>query len=155
MPWGQAVLQWLHVLFGIFWFGSTMYFDFIFSPVLVSLPRSDQKVIGGAVGKRAGMVLTVAGLATVLLGVVRGISAGVLSTLTSAYGLTWLAALLVGLGIIAWGLLVMAPRGMRLGTAAEGPEMDAAVASIRKAGQVEVLMFFVIFGLMIAMRFGY
>jgi len=34
----QIVVQWLHVLGGIFWFGSSLYAASIFAPTLMSLP---------------------------------------------------------------------------------------------------------------------
>jgi uncharacterized membrane protein len=36
--WGLIVMQWLHVFLGIFWFGSTLYVDFVVIPAVMTLP---------------------------------------------------------------------------------------------------------------------
>ena len=32
--WGLIIIQWLHVLLGIFWFGSVLYLDFVVIPAV-------------------------------------------------------------------------------------------------------------------------
>ena len=102
MPvWVLAVLQWLHVFFGIFWFGAVLTLDFIVIPTVMTVSPAIQQAFGGALGKRAPKVITpVAGL-TILLGLIRGIAGGVLGNLGSAYGLTWIAALVLGTGLLS------------------------------------------------------
>jgi uncharacterized membrane protein len=156
MPvWVLAVLQWLHVFFGIFWFGAVLTLDFIVVPVFQSVPPAAQMAFGGALGKRAPMVITpVAGM-TILLGLIRGIAGGVLGNLGSPYGLTWIAALVLGTGLLVFGLRFITPAAEKLQHLAQGPEFDAAVERIKRLTISELGGFLVILVFMIAMRFGY
>ena len=45
------VLQWLHVLFGIFWFGSQMYLDSSVRPAIAQLPVDGQAIMGRGLGQ--------------------------------------------------------------------------------------------------------
>jgi len=94
--WLLIVLQWLHVLSGIFWFGSAMMTDFVLVPMLKSIPAEARaswlKVFATRYGRLAGAL----GGATILFGILRGIAGGVFGEITSAYGLTWIAAIVVG-----------------------------------------------------------
>ena len=130
------VLQWLHVLFGIFWFGSQMYLDSSVRPAIALLPVDGQAIMGRGLGQgMARRITVVTSTGTVLLGILRGIVGGVLDILDTAYGRTWLAALAIGVFMV----LSIYTRGY--------------------GGRVKPLLwnglFVVMFTLMIAMRFGY
>jgi hypothetical protein len=84
---------------------------------------------------RARRITVVVATGTVLLGILRGIAAGVLDGLGTLYGVTWLAALAVG----TFMMLSIWTRGF-----------GGRVTGILWNG-----LFLVIFTLMIAMRFGY
>lgn len=151
-----AILQWAHVFFGMFWFGTVLYSDFILIPVLTSLPLDTQRAVSGPLGKRTDRFMLVVGAMTILLGFVRGVQGGVLGILSSPYGLTWLAALVIGVGILLWGIFVMQPAIAAANRAdADSATFKAAIDRIKRAGGLELLMFLVIFTLMIAMHFGY
>ena len=156
MPvWVLAVLQWLHVFFGIFWFGAVLAIDFIVVPAVQTVSPAVQQAFGGAFGKRAPMVITpVAGM-TILLGLIRGIAGGVLGNLGNAYGLTWIASLVLGTGLLVFGLRFITPAAEKLQSAAPGPEFDAALERIKRLTISELGGFGVILVFMIAMRFGY
>ena len=129
-------LQWLHVLFGVFWFGSQMYFDFTVKPQVARLPDGVREEFSAALGTglpRRITVITATG--TVLLGALRGIAGGVLGVLDTAYGRTWLAAFAIGLVMV-----------MSISTRGFGGRMRTPVW---------YGLFLVMFTLMIAMRFGY
>lgn len=78
----------------------------------------------------------------------------------TAYGLTWLVALIVTILTYLWGLFVIIPglRAMdRAPLNADGtptPELEAATNRVKKLVSLELLGFFVIFTCMILMRFG-
>jgi uncharacterized membrane protein len=156
MPvWVLAVLQWLHVFFGIFWFGAVLTLDFIVIPTVMTVSPAVQQAFGGALGKRAPKVITpVAGM-TILLGLIRGIAGGVLGNLGSAYGLTWIAALVLGTGLLVFGLRFITPAAEKIQETAPGPEFDAAVEHIKRLTISELVGFALILTFMIAMRFGY
>jgi uncharacterized membrane protein len=130
------VLQWLHVLFGIFWFGSQMYLDSSIRPAIAQLPVDAQAIMARGLGQGVARRITVVtSTGTVLLGILRGIAGGVLDTLDTAYGRTWLAALVIGLVMVA----SIYTRGF----------------GGRVRPRLWYGLFLVMFTLMVAMRFGY
>jgi uncharacterized membrane protein len=129
------VLQWTHVLFGIMWFGSQMYANFVLWPEMRKLPREHHDALLADLRRgRARRFTIVLATGTVGLGVLRGIAAGVLDRLTTPYGVTFLISLAVGLYMV--GNILTRGYGGR------------APSWAFNAG------FFVLFTLMIAMRFG-
>jgi uncharacterized membrane protein len=166
MDWLQFGVQWLHVLLGIFWFGGTMYLDFILIPALMTLPLGQQRQVGAAIGARAVPIFTGVAVAVIVLGFLRGTVFGQIRSLDglgTTYGLTWLVGLLAALATAYWGVRVLTPAVERLyatpesdaiGAGGQSPAIAAAVADIKRKGQIELLGFFVIFTCMILMRFG-
>ncbi|WIG59974.1 MAG: hypothetical protein OJF49_002722 [Ktedonobacterales bacterium] len=152
------VVQWLHVFLGIFWFGSSLYVDAILIPTLNRLPLKEQQKIGGLIGPRTSQVLVPVGLTVVALGFLRGTVFGPLRSLDAvfgtAYGVTWLIALLLAIGVILWGLLVLKPRAEALGNAKSPEAYGAIVKQLKVMTLVEITGFVAIFTCMILMRFG-
>src|SRR5262245_43640291 len=153
------VIQWLHVFLGVFWLGTVLYVDLILLPTLNKLPLLEQQKVGGLLGPRTSRVLVPVGVTVVLLGFLRGTVFGQLHSLdavfASAYGVTWMISLLLGVGVIVWGLLVLAPRAEALNTAKSPEEYGAIVRVLRVLILVELLIFLALFTCMILMRFGY
>ena len=124
------------MLFGIFWFGSQMYLDLTIRPAIARLQPDAAATMNDALGTALARRITViTSTGTVLLGALRGIAGGVLDQLDTAYGITWLAAFLLGLVMVAsiW------TRGF--GRRVKPPLWYG--------------MFLTMFTLMVAMRFGY
>jgi uncharacterized membrane protein len=168
MDWLTFVVQWLHVLLAIFWFGAALYSDFILIPALSTLPISRQREAGGPIGARAARIIVpVAGL-VILLGILRGTVFGPIKSvdylLGSAYGLTWLFALVVALGTFYWSFRVIVPAINRMNRisvdeavgpdGAPAPSLVTAIAGVKRAVLLELGGFVVIFTCMILMRFG-
>ena len=106
MDWLQFVAQWLHVLFGIAWFGSVTTANFIFIPALNRLPLDRQRDVAGAYGEVAKRVIGMVAPTVIVLGILRGTVWGQvrsLDALTTSYGITWLVALIAATGTFAWG----------------------------------------------------
>ena len=152
--WLLAILQWLHVFFAIFWFGSVLAIDFLVIPTAMTLEPGPQQAFGAAFGARASKVLVPVGSIAITLGIVRGIAGGVLDKLDSAYGLTWIAAFVVGTGLLIYGIRVLTPAAEKLRTVGAA-DFDAALARIKRLSQLELGGFAVMLVFMIAMRFGY
>jgi uncharacterized membrane protein len=150
-----AALQWVHILCGIFWFGSVLTADFIVLPTLRTLSPDVQGAFLRAFVTRAPRIVTVIGGMTILLGVVRGIAGGVLSDLRSAYGLTWMAAFIVGSSLLFLGTRILTPAAHRLIEIPPGPEFETAMARIKRLTLTEIAGFLMLLAFMIAMRFGY
>ena len=152
----QIVVQWLHVLGGIFWFGGTLFMNFVIVPGIRTMSISGQKEFGTAIGRTARIVLPIAYL-TIALGIIRGTVFGPVQSVEflfgTAYGITWLIALLIAVMLILYGQFVLEPVREQLRHATE----EEAAAIVRRAPALfgtELLMFFAIFTAMILMRFG-
>jgi hypothetical protein len=168
MDWAPVVVQWLHVLLGIFWFGSVLALDFLVLPAISRLPAEGQRAMGDAYGRVASRIIPPVGLLVIALGILRGTVFGTIRDLDtlvgSAYGVTWLVALVAAIATFLWGGLVLGPAAERFqaipaedavgadGTAS--PVFTAAVARIKLLAMLELVGFLVIFSCMILMRFG-
>ncbi|HEX5155680.1 MAG TPA: hypothetical protein VFW17_00565 [Ktedonobacterales bacterium] len=152
-----VVVQWLHVILGLFWFGSNLYVDAILIPTLNNLPLKEQQKIGALIGPRTSQVLVPVGLAVVALGILRGTVFGRLHSLDAVfgttYGVTWLIALLLSIGIIFWGLLALKPRAEALNTAPTPEAYGAVINQLKVLTLVEIAGFVAVFTCMILMRF--
>jgi uncharacterized membrane protein len=166
--WGLIVIQWLHVFLGIFWFGSSLYLNFMVVPVLVKLPLGEQRAVGIPLGARSNQVLPLVALLVIILGLLRGTVWGPVHSFPflfgTAYGVTFLTSLLVATAVELWGHFVAGKAAAHLNTfpLAEvmKPESPAALAFNAQVQRVklfiiiELLGFFIIFTCMILMRFG-
>lgn len=81
----QIAVQWLHVLGGIFWFGGTMFMNFVIVPAVRTMPVVAQKEFGVAVGRTARIVLPI-GYTTIALGAIRGTVFGPVKDLDILFG---------------------------------------------------------------------
>jgi len=111
MDWLLFGVQWLHVLAGITWFGAVIYADLILIPGLLNLPVDQQRAAGGAVAAQARKVIIPTAAAVIVLGILRGTLFGPIRSADAlfgtAYGITWLVALVVAVVAFFWGLNVI------------------------------------------------
>jgi uncharacterized membrane protein len=167
VDWGLFVVQWLHVFFGIFWFGAVLYGDFILIPALNTLPLAKQREFGSVVGARGIRVIRPVGIATILLGIIRGTFFGQIQSvdaLTTTYGLSWSVALIAAIATFWWGDRVITPAVERLMKLPEpeavgpdgqpSPRLVTILDDVKRKAGLELIGFFVIFTTMILMRFG-
>lgn len=153
-PIALFVLQWLHVVFAILWFGSVLYTNIVLFPGLKTLGAEDEAAVLALLRTGRGYHTTlVMSIGTVSLGILRGIVGGALQSLDTAYAVTYLAALAIGLAMVGW--LLFNPFRRRLQSLRPGPEADLLARQQQLFGKVYLAGFPVIFTLMIAMRFGY
>ena len=163
MLWLVIVVQWLHVLLGILWFGSTMYLDFVVIPAVLGLPAEQQPAISKRISQQAVRIIMPAATLVILIGLIRGIVFGPVRSLEflfgTAYGITFLIGFLAALATYLWGLFVLTreARKLEILPTDEKSKMayNATLARVKIMGQLELLGFFVIFTCMILMRFGY
>jgi uncharacterized membrane protein len=147
-------LQWLHVVFAILWFGSVLFTNIVLFPGLKTLaPRDEAAVLALLRTGRGYRTALVMSIGTVSLGILRGVVGGVLQSLDTAYGVTYLAALVIGLAMVGW--LLFNPFRLRLQSMQPSPEADLLARRQQLFSNVYLAGFPVIFTLMIAMRFGY
>jgi uncharacterized membrane protein len=152
----QIAIQWLHVFFGIFWFGGTLFANFVVVPAITRISPGAQKEMGNALSQ-TGQIIRPISYATIVLGILRGTVWGPVKDvdvlLGTAYGLTWLVALVIAVGLVAYGQFVIEPFRERIGRATQ----EEAKVLVGQAGRIfglELIGFFLIFTAMILMRFG-
>ncbi len=155
MLWLLIALQWLHILAGIFWFGSAMTVHLVAFPAFHRFePQTRRSVIEAFAARYGRLVGAIAGL-TILLGILRGITGGVLGAFGSPYGLTWLAAIVLAVAIAAFEGAMLSPAVGKLIAASDAGQIELLDQRIAGYGWMELAGFLVLFSLMIAMRFGY
>jgi uncharacterized membrane protein len=164
MDWIAFAVQWLHVLLGIFWFGTTLTMDFIVIPAVNRLPVVVQREIASHIGSRASPIFRVVVPAIVVLGIIRGTLYGPIDSVDAVfgttYGLTWLAALALTIGLCVWGLRVLEPAIHAMQVAplhSDGlasAEVEAATNRVKRLVGLELVGFLLIFSCMVLMRFG-
>jgi uncharacterized membrane protein len=164
MDWLAVVVQWLHVLLGILWFGNALTLDLIVIPAINRLPIVRQREISSYIGSRATPIFHVVVPTIVVLGIIRGTVLGPIKSvetlLGTAYGWTWLTALTVTIATYLFGLLVLIPalRTMEVAPiASDGAptaELAQATERVKRLVSMELVGFLVIFTCMILMRFG-
>lgn len=155
MNWLTFGVQWLHVLLGIFWFGYALAMYFMVSPPLMKLPEGQQRDIFFRLGESGPKVFpAVAGL-VILLGILRGTVFGPIQSLEdlfgTAYGWTWLVALVATIALVVNGARNIGPGFEAL---KETPDFPAAAASLRRSSAIDIGLFLLVFTCMILMRFG-
>jgi hypothetical protein len=164
MNWFTFSVQWLHVLLGIVWFGYSLALAIFFIPAVSRLSIPTQRQIGAALGEHARPIIDVVAPAILVLGFIRGTFLGPIRSLedafTTAYGITWLVAIVVIVAVFFWGRIAITGAVNRLAAApltADGgptPELEAALSRAKLFTVLELAGFFVIFTCMILMRFG-
>jgi uncharacterized membrane protein len=101
------LVQWLHILSGVIWFGGYVLIDFALWPALLRRPAAAASAILATLHKSLGPLMASSGSLVIVLGIVRGTALGPIRSLDAlfgaAYGLTWLAALILALFLTVWG----------------------------------------------------
>jgi uncharacterized membrane protein len=155
MNWLQFAVQWLHVLLGILWFGYALSMYFLVSPALAELPEAQGRVTNARLGAIGARVFPFVAILVLLLGILRGTVFGPINSLDflfgTAYGWTWLVALLTTLGLLYTGARHIGPLMEGIKDTSDYP---AAAARIRRVTTIDLGLFFVVFTCMILMRFG-
>ena len=164
MNWVTFGVQWLHMLLGILWFGNSLSLAVITIPALNRLPIIAQRQVGEQLGARGDSVFGVVAPAVIVLGFIRGTWLGPVQSLSelfgSAYGLTWLLALLAAIATYLWGKFAIAAAVAAMNRAplnADGTataELDTATNGAKQVAVLELVGFLVIFTCMVLMRFG-
>jgi uncharacterized membrane protein len=131
-----AVVQWLHVIFAVYWFGTILFTRMVLFPALRQIPEHEAAVRKQLLVGPSRRLTMIASTGTVALGIIRGAMNGVWSNLDSAYGITYLAALVIGVLMVSY---------VTIGWPPDRPLYQ----------KLYIAGFPVMFTLMVAMRFGY
>jgi uncharacterized membrane protein len=164
LDWAVFAVQWLHILLAILWFGNSLSLATITIPAINRLPLVRQQEIGAQLGIQGTRVIDIVGPAVIILGVLRGTVFGQIhdanALFGTAYGWTWLVALVVTTATFLWGRFVIVPATQALARApvnADGSpttELNAALTRAKLLTVLELIGFLVVFTCMILMRFG-
>jgi putative copper export protein len=155
VDWLQFSVQWLHVLLGILWFGYALALYFLIGPALAELPESQGRITNSRLGAIGARVFPIVSLLVLLLGILRGTVFGPIDSVDdlfgTAYGWTFIVALVGTLGLFYTGARHIGPtfEGLK-----DTPDYGAAMRRLRRITQVDLGLFFVVFTCMILMRFG-
>ena len=155
MNWIQFAVQWLHVLLGIVWFGYALSMYFLVGPALARLSEGSQREAYLNLGQVGQRVFPIVAPLVVLLGFIRGTFLGPIGSVDdvfgTTYGITWLVALLVSIGLIVNGARNIGPSTIALNDA---PDFAAAGARYQRLALIDLGLFGIIFTCMVLMRFG-
>lgn len=165
MFWGLLVVHWLHVFLAIAWFGSVMYRNLILFPTITHLAVAQQRTTGKQIHEQSQQIIIPVAFLVVGLGIIRGTIVGQIQSpddlINSAYGVTWLIALLLGIAIFIWEVFGVNSALDRLyddddlWASATVLDLVARMRSVRALAWIEFGGFCLIFTCMILMRFGW
>ncbi len=96
-PFVVGLVHWIHVFFGVFWFGTVLYPRLVLFPALRTLPDDQYQAARRVMvsGNARRWTYTFA-YGTIVFGILRGAVNGIFAQLDTAYGVTYLAALVLG-----------------------------------------------------------
>ena len=123
----MIILRVIHILFGIFWVGTTLFLVFFFDPTIKAAGPAGDAVMGRLTLRRFSMVMGISAILTVGAGFVMYVkeSGGIqLSWIATPAGITMTIGSLAGILAFLLGLLVQTPNGVRM--AALQKEIQAA-----------------------------
>ena len=164
MDWLTVLVQWLHVFFGIFWFGGTLYATFVVLPAMSRLPPLNARAMSLELQRQIARIIPLIAFATIILGFLRGTLFGPIrdtEALTSPYGLWWLVGLIGAVALVFWGQYVITPAVERMNADEEAwaestdrpsERLAALIARVRLVATLELLGFVVILVSMVAMH---
>src|SRR5207237_466948 len=149
MEWITIVVQWLHVFLGIFWFGSTLYLDFVVIPAVLRLPAEQQPAVSKRISQQSVRVILPVATLAILIGLIRGTVFGPIRSIGflfgTAYGITFFTSFLAALATYLWGLLVLSREAKKLEVLPTDEKSkvvyNATLARVRIMGQLELLGF--------------
>jgi len=151
-----VLVQWLHVLAGVVWVGGYVTMTLVVWPALLRRPPGEARALVETLGPRLGALMGASGLLVLVLGLLRGTVFGPIRSFATlfgtAYGLTFLAALVLALFAMGHGSSL----GKRL------PEhlwddaglRPGAARFLRRNGLVSGVVMALLLGCMVLMRFG-
>lgn len=150
------LVQWLHMLAGITWIGGSLVGGLLLPRVLLQRPVAEARAMYTGFGMAMKPLMATAGMSVFVLGILRGTWLGPIKSwealLGSAYGHTWLVALILTLGI-------MVHSGMRFARFRErlwdGDQVRAgAERFVTRGALVDLTGFMLVLACMVLMHFG-
>jgi uncharacterized membrane protein len=154
---GVAIIEGLHMLFAIFWFGGTLFVNFFLGPATARTSPAAAAEMGTQIGIQANRVIPPVASLAILLGFLRGTVWGPIDSFgavfTTGFGRWWFIALVLAVITFLWGQRITGPSAASIGTATTPEERAARVQRTIRLASLELIGFFGIFSMMILMRF--
>ena len=150
------IVQWLHILFGITWFGGYIFMTFGVWPVLLLRPAAEARTFYMDLAQPVGKLMMISGSLVLLLGILRGTVFGIIRStqvlFNTAYGQTWLAALVLTIILTTHGAISSKNMEDRVW---EGDHLRPdATRYLRNNNIFALIIFGVVLACMVLMRFG-
>ena len=156
MLWGHIIVQWLHVLLAVLWFGGTMFLALVVGPTLATASAQAQAEIGAQIAHRAKLLFAPVGGLTILLGIINATVFGPIQSwdalFGSSYGVTVAVSVVLGIVLAIFGATI----GNKAATIAAAPaeQREPIVRQVMSMSKVQMLIFFVAFTLMVLLRYS-
>ena len=165
--WSVVLIQWFHVLMGITWFGTVIFYNFVVLPAVMSFPAKEQGTVMGHLAKYTPRLVVPASILVILLGFLRGTVFGPIKSVSflfgTAYGITWMIALAlalfnfvegIGIGMLAERINTIEVDAQTLEEGKVPMALSTKMQQIKRRTLISLLVFLPIFTCMILMRFG-
>jgi copper resistance protein D len=106
----HEILLGMHIFLAVIWVGSIFFIGWGIYPVVKTMPASQQQLFFRSLMRWTHWPLTLAGSGVIITGILLGTVAGPIrhwrDLWNTTYGHIWLAALLIGIATLAWGVFV-------------------------------------------------
>jgi hypothetical protein len=132
---GLVIVQFIHVAAGAAWFGASLFANAALIPYISQQSRARQRELVGGVILGPERILIGTALGAAVTGLIRGIAFGRIQSvaaLATPYGIVWLGAIVIALGVFATGGRVTSPaaRAIRDDVTASSQGSDERLATL-------------------------
>jgi uncharacterized membrane protein len=150
------IVQWLHILTGITWFGGYIFMTFAVWPVLLLRPVPEAQSFFNDLAQPVSKLMMLSGTLVLLLGILRGTVFGIIRSFevlfNTSYGLTWLAALVLTLILTVHGAVSSKNTDEKVWN---GNQLRPEAARYLRNNNIFALVLFgAVLACMVLMRFG-
>jgi uncharacterized membrane protein len=151
------ILIGLHVLFALMWMGGNFVLTFLVVPAVMGSSPAAQAEVSARLGSQASRFFRPVATIAIVLGIIVGAHTGAFHSLNdvflTAFGRTYLIALVLAVGIWLYGEFVIGRLARAIGDTL--PELrPLAIQRVVRATILEKVGFIAILACMILMRFG-
>ena len=156
MLWGHIIVQWLHVLLAVIWFGGTTFLALIVGPTLATASAQVQAEIGAQIAHRAKQLFAPVGGLTILFGIINATVFGPIQSWdalwSSTYGLTVAVSVVLGVVLAIFGATI----GNKAASIAAAPaeQREPIIRQVMGMSKLQLFIFFVAFTLMVLLRYS-
>jgi copper resistance protein D len=116
----HEILLGMHIFLAVIWVGGIFFIGWGIYPVAKTMPTSQQQLFFRSLMRWTHWPLTLAGSGVIITGILLGTVAGPIrhwhDLWNTTYGHIWLAALLIGIATLVWGVFVGYRQAMNIFT---------------------------------------